>query len=353
MQPVVVLGQAAIADFAVTKDLFDVPEGMLHLGANTGFDFLGFQFVGGQRLPGAGSFGDEPGYVVTVLMLFPLLNAKVTGITKDALFVTVQQLTGGHDVVNVGGSGLNAVNQPQRVVDTDVHFHPEMPFVALLGLVHFRITLASLVLGGAGGGDNGGVNNAAFTQHQAIFLQMLVHFLEQDLGKAVALQEMPEVENRGFVWQPVRKSQAGEAPHGFDLVQGIFHGRIAQVIEQLHAVDPEHGRQRIGRPAVLALGVIAGYLLLQLLPGNQLVHPFQKDLAAGLALLVLVLSFGEGHLIHGGNESYAVDDGRIIADFGDLFRVSLEEMRTSRRPQPAFSAKVEFRPTKKSSTWIS
>ena len=88
MQPVVVLGQAAIADFAVTKDLFDVPEGMLHLGANTGFDFLGFQFVGGQRLPGAGSFGDEPGYVVTVLMLFPLLNAKVTGITKDCLLYT-------------------------------------------------------------------------------------------------------------------------------------------------------------------------------------------------------------------------------------------------------------------------
>ena len=38
----------------------------------------------------------------------------------------------------------------------------------------------------------------------------------------------------------------------------------------------------------------------------------------------LVLGFGEGDLIHGGNESYAVDDGGIIADFGDLFRVSLE-----------------------------
>jgi hypothetical protein len=38
-------------------------------------------------------------------------------------------------------------------------------------------------------------------------------------------------------------------------------------------------------------------------------------LAAGLALLVLVIGFGEGDLIHGGNESYAVGDDRIIADY--------------------------------------
>jgi len=94
-----------------------------------------------------------------------------------------------------------------------------------------------------------------------------------------------------------------------------MHGRVAEVIEQLHAVNPQHGGQRIRWPASLALGVISGYLLLQLLPRNQLVHSSQEDLAAGLALLGLVLGFGEGDLIHGGNESCAVDDDRIIADF--------------------------------------
>jgi hypothetical protein len=34
-----------------------------------------------------------------------------------------------------------------------------------------------------------------------------------------------------------------------------------------------------------------------------------------LALFVLVFGFGEGHLAHGGGESYAVGDGTIIADF--------------------------------------
>jgi len=64
-----------------------------------------------------------------------------------------------------------------------------------------------------------------------------------------------------------------------------------------------------------------------LLPGNQLIHPFQKDLATSLALLGLVLGFGEGDLIHGSGEFCAVDDGRIIADFGDLFRGSLEKCK--------------------------
>jgi hypothetical protein len=67
----------------------------------------------------------------------------------------------------------------------------------------------------------------------------------------------------------------------------------------------------------------ADLLALTLIPRNQLVHPFQKDLAACLALLILVLGFGEGHLAHGGGESYAVGDGTIIADFEKLVRPSL------------------------------
>ncbi len=206
------------------------------------------------------------------------------------------------------------MNQSESVINADVHFHAEVPLIAFLGLVHFRIALAAFVFGGAGCRDNSGIDNAAFTQHQAVFLKVLVHFFEQHFAKAVALQEMAELEDRGFVRQAVQL-QAGELTHGFDLVQGILHGRVAEVIEQLHAVNAEHGRQRVRRSTSLAFGVMAGYLFLQLLPGNQLVHPFQKDLAAGFALLGLVLGFGEGDLIHGDTESYAVDDGRIIADF--------------------------------------
>lgn len=77
-----------------------------------------------------------------------------------------------------------------------------------------------------------------------------------------------------------------------------------------------------GRPA-LVLGVRTAYILLQLRSGDQLVHPLQKDFAAGLPLIVLVFGFGEIDEIHGCTEPYAVVDSRIIADGSDLFRVSL------------------------------
>jgi len=111
------------------------------------------------------------------------LYAEVAGITKDSTLFAVQQFAGGHNVMDIGSGGVDAVDQAQRVVDTNVHLHAEVPFVTLSGLVHLRrsdgsVALARTVLCGAGCRDDGGINNAAFTQHQAVFLQVLVHFFE-------------------------------------------------------------------------------------------------------------------------------------------------------------------------------
>jgi hypothetical protein len=212
MQPVIVLCKVAIADLAITEDLLNVPEGMLHFGMNTGFDFLGI-----QRLPGAGLFGNEPRAVLAVLMFIPLLNVKVTGVAEDPFLFSVQHLVGGQDVVNVGSGGIDAMNQSQRVIDTNVHLHAEVPFVAFSGLVRFWIALAGTVLSRAGSRNNGGINNAAFAQHQAVFLQVFIHPFKQRLAQTVLFREMPEVKNDGLVRQAVQL-QAGKVPHGSDLV---------------------------------------------------------------------------------------------------------------------------------------
>lgn len=47
-----------------------------------------------------------------------------------------------------------------------------------------------------------------------------------------------------------------EVPHGLYLVQGIFHDRVAEVVEQLHAVHTQHHGQRIWRPASMILFLI-------------------------------------------------------------------------------------------------
>ena len=143
--------------------------------------------------------------------------------------------------MDIGSAGVDAVDEAQCVVDANMHLHAKVPLVALSGLVHFWIALAGTVLDRAGSRNNGGINDAAFTQHQAIFLQVLVHFFEQHLAKAMLLQEMTELQYRGFIRKTVQ-FQPGELAHGFDLVQRVFHGGIIEVVKQLHAVNAQHGR---------------------------------------------------------------------------------------------------------------
>ena len=153
--------------------------------------------------------------------------------------------------MGVGRSGVDAVDQAQHIIDTNVHFHAEVPLIALLGLVHLRVAFAALVIGGAGRLDDRGIHNATFTQHQAVPFQVLVHRFEQLLTQAVLFQKMTEVENGCLIRKPFYETKAGEAAHGLDLVQAILHGWIAQVIKELHAVNAEDDGRRIRWPAVI------------------------------------------------------------------------------------------------------
>lgn len=57
-------------------------------------------------------------------------------------------------------------------------FHPEIPLVALLGLVHLRIPIPLLVLGGTGGGDQGGINDRALFHGYTVGLEVGFHRLK-------------------------------------------------------------------------------------------------------------------------------------------------------------------------------
>ena len=114
---------------------------------------------------------------------------------------------------------------------------------------------------------------------------------------------------------PMRYSdERKEAAHGLDLIKLVFHRRIGKVVEKLHAVDAQHHLQRIGAAPVLALGIVAGHLFLQLFPGDQLVHALQELLAAGLTLFVLVFGFGKADLAHGVTTFPVGDSGAIVAN---------------------------------------
>jgi hypothetical protein len=107
---------------------------VFHFGPDAGFNLLGLQLIRIQLLASARMLGNEPGHIFTMLMLSTFLDAQVTGIAEHPPLITVQQLVSGYDVVDVGGRGVDTVNQPECFDDTNVNLHTEVPLVALRSL---------------------------------------------------------------------------------------------------------------------------------------------------------------------------------------------------------------------------
>src|SRR6185312_1023817 len=71
--------------------------------------------------------------------------------------------------------------------------------LALLGSMHFRITLALGILGRARCGDDRGIDNGALRQAQATPLQYLTYDLEDLRAELVLLQQMAKAHHRRLV----------------------------------------------------------------------------------------------------------------------------------------------------------
>lgn len=290
--------QPAVANLPIAKLLLDRPERMLNLGANTGLDPLQY-FLKLIRQPtaGAGPKRDSPIHI-PLFEFISLMDTGIACITPNPLLLTMKEFIGSTEVMNVGCRGLYAVNQAVSVIHTNMHLHAKVPLVAFLGLVHFRVSLTFLVLGRAGCGNNRGVNDGALPHHQALLAELCADGIEDHFAQLVALKEMAEAENGALIWQAIRQMESSKAPHRLDLVQGIFHRWITEIVEQLQAVDSKHYRQRVRRIPVLTLGIVLAELPLQLRPGNQAIHFLEEQFPPRLALLVLVFGFGESQLAH-------------------------------------------------------
>lgn len=63
--------------------------------------------------------------------------------------LAIQQRVGDRDIANIGCRALDVVHQPGEFINADVRLHPEVPLVALAGLMHFRVARLVGVLGRA------------------------------------------------------------------------------------------------------------------------------------------------------------------------------------------------------------
>jgi hypothetical protein len=281
---------------------------MLNLGTDAGFGLLEFQqqrFHGAvvHLLDGAAFGGDTAPGIWSILLFVQIApHAGVARITVYPLVVISDQVARHGDIGDIGRGGGNTVGQSCDRIDTDMGLHAEKPLVALLGLLHFRVTLLGLVLGGGCGGHNGGVDDSALTHEQALLGQVGVDFLEDTLGQGMLLQQMTEAQQRGRIRHALDgQIDTDEVAHGLAVVDGILQRLIGERIPLLQEVDPQHALQANRRPASLACRVRKvgrRQCLDQPLPWHQGIHLCQESLSAGDLLLVLVLSLGERDLLH-------------------------------------------------------
>ncbi len=117
---------------------------------------------------------------------------------------------------------------------------------------------------------------------------MRVDGSEQPLAQIMLLQQVPEVQDRRLIRQRIRQSQSHKPTHGLRLVEQILHPRITQVIEQLHAMNPQHHAQRVRLPTAADLRIERLDPTFQSFPGDQLLHSLQKELPPCATLLPIV-----------------------------------------------------------------
>ena len=137
------IGQPAIAHLLQTQKVLDDMERVLNLGADTRLHVLKLLHQAAMQAIWectalAGSHRDNP-FDRRALILFALLDALLPGVSKSDPLLAVQEIISLSDIRRIGRCRHQGMHQARVSVGANGCLHPKVPFIALLGLVHFWI----------------------------------------------------------------------------------------------------------------------------------------------------------------------------------------------------------------------
>ena len=204
---------------------------MLHLGTDAGLEFFGLlSKLAPRRVLLLPALAREHSPVpIHARSLRSFAATLVTGVAEDYLFLTAQQSVPMGDSVDVGSRSYDGVNQTRICVNFDVRLYPEVPLVAFLDLVHLGVTLTGTVLGGTGGGDQGGIDHRTRLEHQALGGQGGVDGAQQLQAKVVFVEQVANPQDGGFVGQSGDASiESCKLTVQRGVMRGLFHGGVRQ-----------------------------------------------------------------------------------------------------------------------------
>ncbi|MNC62981.1 hypothetical protein D3C75_1130670 [compost metagenome] len=116
----------------------------------------------------------------------------------------MQQLIDLRHVRHIRHRAHQAVHQSGFGIDADVRFHTKKVLISFLRLMHFRVALAVLVLGRTRRVNDRRIDHRTLAQHQATVTQIAVDDLQDPTRQLMFLQQAPEVEDRGFIGNPIQ-----------------------------------------------------------------------------------------------------------------------------------------------------
>jgi hypothetical protein len=192
----------------------------------------------------------------------------------------MQQCVALGDVVDIGSSADDGMYQARVSIHADMRLHSKVPLVALLDLMHLRVTLAVFVLGGARRCNQGGINDCAAPKQQAMCGQFGVDDLKDLRAQLVFFEKMPEPQDADPVSNALGAADAHEVAIKAGLEQGFFSAQIGQTKPLLQTVDTQHHCNVKRWASRLGHRCARRYQRQQLSPRHDLLHLIEQDFFA-------------------------------------------------------------------------
>ena len=179
-------------------------------------------------------------------------------------------------------------------INADVDFHAEVPLIAFPGLVHLRITLTFLVLGGTGCCNQGRINDSTATHDQSSLIQCFFYIIKDSFAKIVFFEQMSEFQQCCSIRNRFRHEiESHKLPHAVAVIYGVFDSLIRKVKPILQQIHTEHGLYSSGWPTSFSFGIIWLDKLYPTIPRNNRIHRIQKFFLWRRVLPVLVFNIAE------------------------------------------------------------
>jgi len=193
-----ILFEPAIAHFGKAKHSLDDPDRMLDFGPHLRFGaiFRALDFVHNTAIATAPV--DEVFRSRCELTDYCPL-AAIRLVAPHAGFVPVQQVGQYHAVGDISRRGLDCVDQLAAAVDPEMRLHPEIPLVALLGLMHLGIARLIGILGRGRRIDDRRIDNRAGRNFQPLRSQVPLHLVEQPPTQIVLFEQVTEAAHRSLI----------------------------------------------------------------------------------------------------------------------------------------------------------